>query len=194
MTPRQSPACAGFDPVVFVLMRPGLIVSAPLHWRTHLLSVGGFREDLPCAQERDLHLRLTCAGFKFHHFPRSCHGASPAEKRFESTLVRVLDQHSSIAWHAYKLLKDSGQLTDERRAAIAGFLAVDARAYLQNGLPEKARDYRTGRRVHPAGGIPQAYSRRTRWLVRTLGSSLTQRLARYKRALAPTRLPCKRGS
>lgn len=30
----------------------------PLHYRTDLAAIGGFREDLPCAQEFDLHLRL----------------------------------------------------------------------------------------------------------------------------------------
>lgn len=30
----------------------------PLHYRSDLLAIGGFREDLPCAQEFDLHLRL----------------------------------------------------------------------------------------------------------------------------------------
>ncbi|TVP45514.1 MAG: glycosyltransferase family 2 protein [Halomonas sp.] len=31
---------------------------APLHYRSDLVAIGGFREDLPCAQELDLHLRL----------------------------------------------------------------------------------------------------------------------------------------
>nr|WP_290701594.1 glycosyltransferase family 2 protein [Halomonas sp. UBA3074] len=31
---------------------------APLHYRKDLIAIGGFSEDLPCAQEFDLHLRL----------------------------------------------------------------------------------------------------------------------------------------
>ncbi len=31
---------------------------SPLHYRTDLIAIDGFREDLPCAQEFDLHLRL----------------------------------------------------------------------------------------------------------------------------------------
>ena len=106
-----------------------------------------------------------------------------------SDYVRVLDQHSSIARCAYEMLQESGALTEQRRAALAGFLASDARAYLQHGLAERAGGYfEQARRIHPDGGIPQAYSRRTRWLVRTLGPSLTQRLVGWKRRLATTAL------
>jgi hypothetical protein len=37
--------------------------------------------------------------------------------------------------------------------------------------------------LHPDGGIPQAYSGRTRWLYRTLGPTLTQRLVGWKRGV-----------
>jgi glycosyltransferase involved in cell wall biosynthesis len=181
----QSPDCEGFDPVVFVLMRAGLQTSAPLHRKEHLLRINGFREELPCSQERDLHLRLACAGLRFHHFPKVLYTVRRHRLTASSKPIRVLDQHSNIAWCAYELLEESGGLTEERRAAIAGFLASDARAYLQHGLAEKARDYfEQARRIHSDGGIPQAYSRRTRWLVHALGPSLTQRCVGWKRGLA----------
>jgi hypothetical protein len=100
----------------------------------------------------------------------------------------VLDQHGEVAWHAYKLLHESGGLTEERRAAIAGFLASDARGYLRHGLAAKARDYfEQARRIHPDGGIPQAYSRRTRWLRALTGPFLTEKLVGIKRAVTQRR-------
>ena len=51
----------GADPFVYCL-RQGLATEGPLHRRTKLELVGGFREGLVRAQEFDLHLRLTAAG------------------------------------------------------------------------------------------------------------------------------------
>jgi glycosyltransferase involved in cell wall biosynthesis len=183
-TSRQSPKCSGFDPVVFVLLRCGPMISAPLHSKQNLLKVGGFREELPCSQERDLHLRLACVGLQFRYSPEVLVTVRRRRVSVSSNLIHVLDQHSSIAWRAYGILHQLGRATEERCAALAGFLASDARVYLQRGFPEKARDYfQQARRIHPDGGIPQAYSRRTRWLVRTFGPSITQRLVQWKREL-----------
>jgi hypothetical protein len=173
----------GDDAVLFMLSG-GLPTPAPLHWKKHLVAVGGFREELPCSQERDLHLRLACRGLTFRHLPQTLYTVRRVSGSVSSDSLRVLDQHSGIAWHAYEMLEASGGLSDERRAALAGFLASDARAYLQHGLADKARDYfEQAARLHPDGGIPQAYSGRTRWLYHTLGPAMTQRLVGWKRTL-----------
>jgi glycosyltransferase involved in cell wall biosynthesis len=185
---RNAPRYGGGDPVAFVLRKAGLQTSAPLHWKKHLLAAGGFRVELPCSQERDLHLRLACMGLSFRHMRETLYTVRRLGGSVSSDSTRVLDQHSGIAWNAYRLLESSGRLTDERRAALAGFLAADARAYLQHGLVEKARDYfRQAARLHPAGGIPQAYSGKTRFLYHLLGPVATQRLVGWKRSLAGRR-------
>lgn len=183
-SPMRAPRYDGRDPVAFVLQKAGLQTSAPLHWKRHLEAVGGFRVGLPCSQERDLHLRLACAGLSFHHLPETLYTVRRVAGSLSEDSVRVLDQHLEIARHAYQLLEESGRLTEDRRAAFAGFLAHDARAYLQHELREKARKYfAEARRLHPSGGIPQAYSLKTRWLYHTLGPVITQRLVGWKRSL-----------
>jgi len=49
------------DALLFML-RCDLPTPAPLHRKQILESVGGFDESLPCAQDRDFHLRLALAG------------------------------------------------------------------------------------------------------------------------------------
>lgn len=180
----KCPAYRGEDSVVFVARKSGLQTSAPVHWKHNLARIGGFREHLPCSQERDLHLRLACSGLGFRHLPEVLFTVRRREGSVSSDSVKVLDQHSNIAWHAHELLRRSGGLTDERSAALAGFLAADARAYLRHGLVEQAELYfEQARRMHPDGGIPQAFSRKTRWLVRTIGPALTQRLVGWGRSV-----------
>jgi len=99
--------------------------------------------------------------------------------------VRILDQHADIACHAHETLSANGQLTEPRSAALAGFLASDARAYLNHGLVENARDYfAQAAKMHPDGGIPQAYNTRTRILQRCLGPVITQRIVEWARDLS----------
>jgi hypothetical protein len=177
----SRPLDGAIDPVVFML-GGGLPVLAPLHWKRNLQTAGGFREELPCSQERDLHLRLACHGMRFRHLPATLYTVRRVTGSVSSDSTKVLDQHSNVAWNAFKLLRESGELTEERRAAFAGFLASDARAYLCHGMPERSREYfLQASRMHPDGGIPQAYSGKTRLLYRLLGPLMTQRLVGWKR-------------
>lgn len=180
----RAPVYSGEDPVVFALSRSGLQTSGPVHWKKCLVAVGGFREGLACAQERDLHLRLACFGMSFRYLPEALYTLRSRSGSVSSDSINVLDQHSDIAWNAHRLLSERGELTEARAAALAGFLAADARAYLRHGMAEKAESYfEQARRMHPDGGIPQAYSRKTRWLARTIGPAWTHRLAGWGRRL-----------
>lgn len=182
---QHAPAYDGEDPVVFVLQKGGISTPAPLHWKRNLLTIGGFRENLPCAQERDLHLRLACNGAGFLHFPETHITVRRTSGSVSGSYVRLLDQHADIAWHAHEILTANGQLTDARSAALAGFLASDARAYLNHGLVEKSRDYfAQATKMHPDGGIPQAYNAQTRILQRWLGPVITQRIVRWARSFS----------
>lgn len=183
----RSPHYDDLDPVVFVASKAGLQTAAPLHWRDALVKVKGFNEELACAQERDLHLRLAAAGWRFYHLPEVLLTVRRRSWSVSGDAVRILDQHSGIVWRVYELLEESGALTEQRCAGLAGFLASDARAYLRHGLAAKARDYfEQAHQIHSDGGIQQAYSNRTRWLVYTLGPVMTEHLVRWKRALTTT--------
>lgn len=171
----------GDDSVIFVLGGQ-LPTPAPIHFRANLQKVGGFREDLPCSQERDLHLRLACAGLRFHHLPKMLLTVRKLEGSVSSDLIKVLDQHRRIAVHAYQSLKQNDQLNDERSRALAGMLATDARAYLRHGLGKQAEEYFTlARSMHPEGGLTSAYRHSARIMRRFLGPERTERLVGFKR-------------
>ena len=177
----QSSRYRGEDPVVFLLGH-SMPTPTALHWKDRLLGVGGFREDLPCSQERDLHLRLACAGVTLAHLPEVLVTVRRQAGSLSSDSTRVLDQHLEIVWNAYRLLEEPGELTDQRRAALAGLLAKDARAYLNHGRNDKARHYfHQARQIHPEGGIPQAYSPKTRCVLKLLGPTVTQKMVNWKR-------------
>lgn len=168
------------DSVVFVLQNSGISTPGPLLWREDLNAIGGFREHLSCAQERDLHVRLACLGLEFRHLPEELISIRRLADGVSSNFMRVLDQHQDIVAEARRMLAAAGRLTDERLQALAGLLACDARSYLRHGRPESALEYfRLARELHPAGGIRQAYPKVGRLLYRLIGPVWTHRLAAW---------------
>src|SRR5690606_16955016 len=166
----KAPPRTHEDPVNFVLNHVGLATPSPMHWRVKLAAIGGFREDLPCAQERDLHLRLACDGVDFRYLPDRLFVVRRIPGSVSSDYIKVLDQHENLAHAAFNILAVGGRLTEGHRAAFAGFLARDARAYLQRGYPDRAYHYlELAKAMHPRGGLDAAYRPLTRALVRILG-------------------------
>lgn len=173
---------SGSDSLIFLLLNHGLQTPAALYWRHQLLEIGGFRESLSCSQERDLNIRLACAGVDFLYFPGCLYTVRQRAGSLSRSYVKVLEQHRDVAENTRRILSASGGLTDERNRAIAGFMARDARALLQRGYREKAREYyRIARKYHASGGLQYAYGFSTRIVVRILGPFLTEKLVRWKR-------------
>jgi len=154
----------GEDPVVYYLQKRQQ-TSSPLHWRADLEAVGGFRPELPCCQEVDLHLRLAALGTRFSYLPEVLYRKIERPDSISSNYVRVLDQYKDIFLRVRDLLVKRGALTDERRYAIAKALALGARHYVRRGLLEKADDY-----FRTAAGIDATGSRHAfgRWYSRAL--------------------------
>lgn len=177
------------DPVIYML-GGGLITNAPVHHRSALEAVGGFREDLPCAQERDLHLRLACSGLLFHRLPKCLFTHRHRVGSVSGDPCRVLDQHLGIVRGAYEILQQRGTLTDERARHCAGLLASDARQYLRLGRRDEAENYfRAARQLHPSGGLDLAYGRASGLAMGLIGAERLERLAMAGRAV---RAPMKR--
>jgi glycosyltransferase involved in cell wall biosynthesis len=95
--------------------------SAPLHRRHHLVAVGGFRESLRQAQDFDLHLRLAVKhGLRF----RSNGEVGVRIRPHHGSVSRSAGwkMHAAIAdtlLHSAEILHGEGELTDDRRVAIA---------------------------------------------------------------------------
>jgi len=179
----RSNTYAGDDPVIRALSER-IHTPAPLHSKELLESIGGFREELPCGQDRDLYLRLACAGASFSHLAEVLYIVRRRPGSVSSNTVRVLEVNGRIHGEAYAELERAGKLTEPRAAAFAGRMAHDARQYLRHGMKDKAREYfRTARRMHPGGGIRDAFSPLGRVLCGVLGPVLTDRIAGSTRRL-----------
>jgi hypothetical protein len=137
---------------------------------------------LPCAQERDLHLRLACHGLRFVRLPEILVKVRRRAGSVSSDSIRVLRQHLRIVQRARGLLEARGRCTDARLAALAGLLARDARVFLGAGLRDEARQYfAEARSLHPDGGWNQAYPSGQRRVARLLGAEMFERLVAFKR-------------
>lgn len=143
----------GDDPVIFCL-RSHLPTSSPIHWKKNLQKVGGFDEDLPCAQERDLHLRLACAGLSFNHLPEVLYRVRSRREGVSSDYLRVLDQRLPIFLRNLDRLDARKKLTERRLEAFAAALARDARRYAERGRSARAREcFGLARRIHARGAL-----------------------------------------
>jgi glycosyltransferase involved in cell wall biosynthesis len=180
------PICDGMDPVAFALL--GFVqTSAPIHWKARLISIGGFREHLPCSQERDLHLRLACAEYRFVHLNETLYFVRQRYGSVSDNWMKVLDQRYRIVLEAHRTLLERHELNEQRARAFAQFLARDARSYFHLGNIRKChRNFRKAREIHPGGGLDAVYpSRMRRALHRLFGPVGFQRLVDFKRAVVP---------
>lgn len=178
---------SGEDEVVWCARR-GIPTPSPLHWKKMLQQAGGFDESLPCAQERDLHLRLACHGLDFYHVPEVLVSAHRRSDSLSSDSLRVLRQHPYIVSKARELLEQLGRVNDQRLAALAGLLARDARIFLYEGLTIEAQEYfDAARTVHSGGGLALAYKPLHKAAARLVGPALFERMVRFKRGLGAKR-------
>ena len=177
------------DPVILAL--DSIIhTAAPLYAREMLLWICGWREDLSCAQDYELNLRLAVHGARFYRLPEVLYTVRRRVDSVSSDSVRVLDQWEEIYWNAYRFLQDHYELTDERAEAFAAGFARHARAYMRRGLYGKAAErFRDAYSMHSSGGLRRAYGRWTRTLRILLGPIVTERVVELKRRITSRQLP-----
>lgn len=167
------------DPVVFCTQSQ-MATMSPLHRRELLTQVGGFREELPCSQERDLHLRLACVGVRWHRVPEALFTVRRRKGSVSANLVKVLDQHADIFMRALGLMKESGTLTKAREAAIARVLCGDARQYVRCGEFERAKRYFGLARSISVHGTTSGFGRwQSRLLCQMFGPLAAERLIQF---------------
>lgn len=175
------------DPVVHVL-RTVLQTSGPLHWRETFQRIKGFRVHTPPCEDRDLHLRLACAGVRFHHLSERMYvlrrSATGQSSRNREAGLRM---DVRIAEDAYSMLLDLRELTDLRRLAFSCFFAGVGRRALRQGFSQLADGcFRRAREIH-AMGLFEVYSAPARLIARVAGPHFTEWLAVRKRRLLRNR-------
>lgn len=159
------------------LLNAQLPTPSPLHRKSAIERVGGFREGLPCAQEFDLHLRLACQGWKLQRIAEPLYAVRRLPGSVSSSYEKVLDQLLSVAQRARDILQSRNAWTDPRARALAGFLTRHARHYAKVGCHDKAaRYFAAACEFHPSGGWDIAYGRLTRLAAGCLGPVRLERL------------------
>lgn len=162
------------DPVVLALNRQNIQTDAPLHRRVTLDAIGGFRQDLPCCQERDLMLRLARDGARFARVPGVFHTVRSHSAGVSADEIRVLNWMRTILEESYEYLLAKGELTDDRQRAFAELMARQGRVLFRYRKPEQARQYfAIAARMHSEGGF-SAFSPMASRMARTLGPGITE--------------------
>jgi len=171
------------DPLIYIL-RHQIPTPSPLHRKEIFLSVGGFREDLPCSQERDLMIRLAAAGKSFAHLPETLYTQRRFPNSVSSDYTKVLFQFAPILQPVYNRLKAENNLTDERARAFAEMLVRAARHLIQLNEKDKALEYFSlARKMHWNGGLT-AYGKIYRITYRLFGPGVAERLAGIRRRIS----------
>ncbi len=165
--------CRHADPVIAAL-GPNAGTTAGLHRREAVLAIGGFRDDLAAAQERDLHLRLAASGRTAGCLDQVLATQRIRPGSISSSYLRVVEQYEKFARPIFDDLARAGRLTDERARAFAEFLARAARVALRYREHELAdRYFSIARSMHASGGLEGAYGRVGRVLHRSVGPRYT---------------------
>ncbi len=182
-TVTQHNASVEGDSVVAAVVRR-IQTSSPLHRRADLKRVGGFDPALPCSQERDLHLRLACAGVQFKRLPEALFTVNRRPDSVSNDYTRVLLQHYRIYSRAASQLRDQSGLTAARSFELARVLALDGRRLYQRGLLAEARRHWALAESLNSQGARAAFGRAfTRTISFVLGPERTDRIVTAGRAL-----------
>ncbi|MEB3336322.1 MAG: glycosyltransferase [Leptolyngbyaceae bacterium] len=161
------PTPIGIDPFIYCLSN-GFGTEGPLHRRSLLSQVKGFRENLIGAQEFDLHVRLGAIGanlFKIDDFLFK-HRNHDDPKRITKTpkppgfmielLLGLLD---------FIERECPDQFTDKRRSALAGKIFQDSIYAYRNGAEEAA-----AKGFYQARQMSSSFTYQERWIYKLLAS------------------------
>ncbi len=161
------------DPVILML-RTLVLTSCPLHWKSSLAGVGGFRVGLRASQEWDLHLRLACNGVQFYHMPGILYAQCERHESVSASGLRCVETRIETTCDAFRRLKTQGDLTESRARTFAVRMARDGQLLLVHGGEKMAaaKCFETAREMHPSGGITSDFGSWTdRAVYRLLGPS-----------------------
>jgi glycosyltransferase involved in cell wall biosynthesis len=189
-SPEKARQCkVGFpsrDAVIIALQKQNIQTNASIIKKEALLRIKGFREDLPCSQERDLYLRLGRSGATFVYLPVVLHSVREVQGHVSGDEVRVREVQRKVLLEVFKDLEQRNELSEERRQAFAELIANGARRLFALGKHEMAKEgFATALRIHPRGGLDGAYGRVGYFMAKVLGPLRAERiLGRLKKASA----------
>jgi len=171
------------DAIAFML-RGDLPTPAPLHLKAIIEGIGGFRAGLPCAQDRDFHVRMALAGVKFELIPEPLHTIRRRSGSIgTSDDARVHRYRGKIAIETHERLQSEGRLTESLAVDCAAMLCHAARGMAMRDPVTAKRYAQYAVDMHPSGGKHVVYSRATRSLLPIFGFNGTERLVHMAREI-----------
>jgi glycosyltransferase involved in cell wall biosynthesis len=178
------------DPIDWTVSHERLGTSSPIHFVSNLRRIGGFRPNLPCAQEYDLHIRLACSGYSFGHMRGILWYARHRAGSVSSDYRQVLLQQLEILRRARSILASRGALDEQRRHVLADACVRVAVYLFRLGDVVRAEEYmRASREFHARGGEWHGGGPGERLLARAIGPLGMERIRQVKKQLA-RRLTC----
>jgi GT2 family glycosyltransferase len=161
--------------------------AAPLFRRSALCDVGKWKPDQPCCQELELYFRLLTGGKRFQYCPTAgvLYRQWSTETVWRKNPMQTLGRWLSVIEAAERHLQQSGQLTAQRRDAIALSRLRCARSIYQFE-PSRAREVaRLAKRSHAHLSLLRFsdFPRTYRWAHRVGGFEFAERVAQLVRPL-----------
>lgn len=146
-----------------------------LHRTSTVKAIGGFDESLPCAQDRDFHLRLAIHTGSAMVVPEVLVTLIRRRNSLSADATKVYSQYPSILSGAKTLLERKAGFTRKRRSAMARLLAQGARGCARGGDWKVARELWRLAGTIDQQGLRSVYGDRGKMLVSILGPELTER-------------------
>jgi len=147
-----------------------------LHRTSTVREIGGFDESLPCAQDRDFHLRLAIHTDSAIVVPEVLVTLIRRRNSLSADATKVYSQYPRILFRAKILVEGKSCFTENKRLAMVKLLARGARACVREGDWKVARELWRFAGTIDRQGVQDVYGRTAKVLVKVLGPELTERL------------------
>lgn len=170
------------DPVIAALGE-NPATGAGLHLKRSLLEIGGFREDLPCAQDRDLHLRLAVRSNLWCYVSQPLITSRKRSDSISSSTSRVLEQYRKFVPLVMEELRQTGKLSPPRQRAFSRFYASAARQCFRLGSRETASEYFRSAQQIDGNGIRDVFGPMLGFISTFFGPLTACRLASLAKAI-----------
>lgn len=165
----------GVDLLAYFI-RESVITMLPLHKKADLLSVGGFKEELRCCQEYELHLRLAQTQWKKIKIINEVlcrkrileNSVSANEACTYSTMAK-------LAFQLYSEIIKRYQVSEEQRSSLGTVLYTSGRHLVRLGLINEGRSaFQLAMKIAPDIELP--YTKSMKILARLFGPVMAERL------------------
>ena len=162
------------DWLTYVIESAGSSINS-IYKREAILRIGGFREDIECAEDYDLHLRLAEAGIRFAVVEQTLALARQKDKHFYRRNDLLVAAHEVLV-DFYNRLNSSGRiLSDRLRAKLAGDFWLKGRKLTEIGKHNIANEaFRYSQKICRDYKFPGSLIYRI--LLKILGVTITERV------------------